>query len=308
MDRDTRHAATQWLAQGIPAVVVEVRQARGSAPRAAGTRMLVSGVQVLGSVGGGHLEWKALATARAMLAERGSGASGEVPIAPRSQHFPLGPALGQCCGGAVDLDYALLDAPTLARWLRPQPLFHLQMHGAGHVGQAIATLLCLLDVTVDWIDERDDAFAPTTALGTPWPDTVRRLALDGAPGEVASAPPGTFYLVLTHDHDLDLRIVDAVLRRDDVGFLGMIGSKSKRERFRHRLAQRGLDEARLARLRCPVGVDGIVGKQPEVIALAVVAQLLQVATPYVAASGDVPVQDGAKVDSSTDRLTPARSG
>jgi xanthine dehydrogenase accessory factor len=157
------------------------------------------------------------------------------------------------------------------------------MHGAGHVGHAIATLLATLDVRVDWIDERDDAFAPTTTLGTPWPDTVRRAVVDGAEGEVAAALPGTFFLVLTHDHALDLRIVEAALRREDAGFVGLIGSKSKRERFRHRLADRGLDDARLARLHCPVGLAGIVGKQPEVIALAVVAQLLQVTTTRDAA-------------------------
>ena len=269
MDRDTRLAALHWLEQRTPAIVVEIARARGSAPRGAGTRMLVSAVQAIGSIGGGHLEWKALATARAMLAARDA--------APRHEHYPLGPALGQCCGGAVDLAYSWLDDSAIARWPASLPLFHLQMHGAGHVGHAIATLLATLDVQVDWIDERDDAFAPATTLGTPWPDAIRRSAVDGAEGEIAAARPGSFFLVLTHDHGLDLRIVEAALRRDDAGFVGLIGSKSKRERFRHRLLQRGLSEERLARLHCPVGLPGIAGKQPEVIALAVVAQLLQVA-------------------------------
>jgi xanthine dehydrogenase accessory factor len=269
MDRDTRLAAMHWLEQRTPAVVVEIVRARGSAPRGAGTRMLVSAVQAIGTIGGGHLEWKALATARAMLATRDA--------TLRHEHYPLGPALGQCCGGAVDLEFSLLDDCAIALWPASPPLFHLQMHGAGHVGHAIATLLATLDVHVDWIDERDDAFAPTTTLGTPWPDTVRRAAVDGAEGEIAAALPGTYFLVLTHDHALDFRIVEAALRRDDAGFIGMIGSKSKRERFRHRLADRGMDDLRLGRLQCPVGLHGIVGKQPEVIALAVVAQLLQVA-------------------------------
>ena len=164
---------------------------------------------------------------------------------------------------------------------------HLQMHGAGHVGHAIATLLTTLDVCCDWIDERDDAFAPTTTLGTPWPDGVRRRVVEGAEGEIAAAPAGAFFLVLTHDHALDLRIVDAALRRDDAGFVGVIGSKSKRERFRHRLAQRGMGDARIARMQCPVGLAGIAGKQPEVIALGVVAQLMQLASsPSQALSPD----------------------
>jgi len=255
-------------------------QARGSAPRAAGTRMLVSAVQAVGTIGGGHLEWKALASAREMLAARATACS--------RQRYPLGPALGQCCGGVVELELSPLDDRAIARWPDSPPLLHLQMHGAGHVGHAIATLLTTLDVRTDWIDERDDAFAPTTTLGTPWPESVRRRNVDGAEGEVDSCLPGTFFLVLTHDHALDFRIVESALRRDDAGFVGVIGSKSKRERFRHRLAQRGMDEARVDRMQCPVGVPGITGKQPEIIALAVVAQLMQLATAR-ALTPDVPL-------------------
>ena len=270
MDRDARLAAMHWLEQHTPAVVVEIVAARGSAPRGAGTRMLVSAVQAIGTIGGGHLEFKALAAAKAMLAAR--------ETQPRRERYPLGPALGQCCGGVVELEYSLLDDSAIARWPDSAPLMHLQMHGGGHVGEAIATLLATLDVRCDWIDERDDAFAPTTTLGTPWPDSVRRRVAEGAEAEVAVAPPGAFFLVLTHDHALDFRIVEAALRRDDAGFVGVIGSKSKRERFRHRLAQRGMSDERIARMQCPVGIAGISGKQPEIIALAVVAQLMQRAT------------------------------
>ena len=270
MDRDTRLAAMHWLEQHTPAVVVEIVAARGSAPRDAGTRMLVSAVQAIGTIGGGHLEFKALAAAKAMLAARDT--------QPRRERYPLGPALGQCCGGVVELEYSLLDDSAIARWPDSAPLMHLQMHGGGHVGEAIATLLATLDVRCDWIDERDDAFAPTTTLGTPWPDSVRRRIAEGAEAEVAAAPAGAFFLVLTHDHALDFRIVEAALRRDDAGFVGLIGSKSKRERFRHRLAQRGMSDERIACMQCPVGLPGLTGKQPEVIALAVVAQLMQHAT------------------------------
>ena len=273
MDRDTRLAAVHWLEQRVPAVVVEIAQARGSAPRGAGTRMLVSAVQAIGTIGGGHLEWKALETAHAMLAAHD-------PL-PRRAHYPLGPALGQCCGGAVDLVFRALDDSVVADWPRTAPLFDLQLHGAGHVGHAIATLLATLDVTVAWIDERDDVFPPTTTLGTPWPESIRCISGDGAEGEVATAVHGTFFLVLTHDHALDFRIAEAVLRRGDFGFLGLIGSKSKRARFVNRFADRGVPDDAIARLHCPVGVAGVCGKQPEVIAVAVVAQLLQAAAQPV---------------------------
>ena len=267
MNRTTRDTAQRWLAEARTAVVVEVAEARGSAPREAGTRMLVSEAEAVGTVGGGHLELKAIARAREMLrTDR---------LNSHTEHFPLGPALGQCCGGAVTLAYHTLDARALARWPESAPLFHLQLYGAGHVGRAIATLLATLDVSIDWIDEREQEFPATTMFGTPWPAHIRRVCVDAVAGEVRLAPPGAFYLVLTHDHDLVLRITEAVLQRGDFGYLGLIGSKTKRQRFVHRFAQRGLAPGAIARMTCPIGVEGITGKEPEVIAVAVLAQLLR---------------------------------
>ena len=264
--RALRLAAGEWLAGGRAAVVVEVIAARGSVPRGVGTRMLVDADATLGTIGGGHLELEAITAARAALA-RGSGARSE-------KTFALGPSLGQCCGGTVTLAFAPLDADALARWPRAAPLFHLQLHGAGHVGRAIATLLATLDCDVDWYDERDDGFAATTALGSAWPEHVRATSADTVEREVANAPSAAFYLVLTHEHALDLRIVEAILRRGDAAFCGRIGSRTKRARFAHRLAERGIASEAIARLTCPIGVDGIEGKSPEVIAAAAVAQLL----------------------------------
>ena len=271
MNRQTRHTAHRWLAEGRAAIVVEVTQALGSAPREAGTRMLVSATEAIGTVGGGHLELKAIAHAREMLRTR--------ELEPHTEHFPLGPALGQCCGGAVTLAYGALDAQALARWPETQPLFHLQLYGAGHVGRAIATLLATLDASVDWIDEREEEFPALIHLGAPWPDHIRRVCVDAVEGEVRLAPAGAFYLVLTHNHDVDLRISEAILKRGDFGFFGLIGSKTKRNRFIHRFEQRGIAADTIARMTCPIGVDGINGKEPEWIAVAVVAQLLQQVPP-----------------------------
>lgn len=272
MDLHTRQAAQAALSEGRRAIVVEVAEALGSAPREPGARMLVLRETTVGTIGGGHLELKAIATARAML-DDGDGDGGVA----RSERFPLGPALGQCCGGAVTLSYELLTTDALARWRLPAPLFQLQLYGAGHVGRAIATLLATLDAQVDWIDEREDAFPTATTLGTPWPPHIRRVCVDAVEGEVRLAAAGAFYLVLTHDHDLDLRITEAILRRGDFGFLGLIGSKTKRARFVRRFEQRGVATGTIARMTCPIGVEGIGGKQPEVLALAAVAQLLQAA-------------------------------
>jgi xanthine dehydrogenase accessory factor len=266
IDRSLRACAAAWQERGVAAVVVEVVDARGSVPRGRGTRMLVSANECVGTIGGGHLELKAITAARARLA-RGDAFA-------HQQHFALGPSLGQCCGGAVTLSFAALDLAAMRRWPSSQPLFHLQLHGAGHVGRAIATALAPLDCEVDWLDQRDEEFPATTELGSPWPAHIRRISVDTVEAEVRSAPPSASYLVLTHEHALDLRIAEAILRRGDFAFFGLIGSKTKRATFSHRLEERGIAAATVARMTCPIGAPGIEGKEPEVIAAGVVAQLL----------------------------------
>lgn len=257
--------ASDWLAADEAAVLVEVSEAQGSVPRGPGTRMLVSLRQAAGTIGGGHLELKAMALAREMLA------IGDNAI--RSLHLPLGPALGQCCGGAVTLRLELLQEHHVSAWPVVAPLFHLQLYGAGHVGRAIARLLATLPVKVAWVDEREEEF-PTTLGEAAWPAHIRRVLGDGVEGEVRHAPPGAFYLVLTHEHDLDLRITETILRRGDFGFLGLIGSHTKKQKFIRRFQERGIPAALIDRITCPIGLPGITGKAPEVIAVAVVAQLL----------------------------------
>lgn len=261
-----RQTAAQWFADRRPAILVELTQAQGSAPREAGTRLLVSAGDQAGTVGGGHLELKAIALAREMLA------AGDPT--PRSVHYPLGPALGQCCGGAVTLGFCTLDGAALAAWPATPPLFHLQLYGAGHVGRAIVQALAPLPVRIDWIDEREDEFARHTAPIAGAAD-IRPVCVDAVEAEVALAPRGACYLVLTHEHDLDLRITEAILKRGDFAYLGLIGSKTKRQRFFHRFEQRGIAAELIERITCPIGVPGITGKEPEVIAVAVAAQLLQ---------------------------------
>jgi len=287
-----RDRAAEWLAEARPAVVVEVVGARGSVPRGAGTRMLVAVDESIGTIGGGHLELKAITAARAMLAaipERNDAAV-RVPFTRREQSFALGPSLGQCCGGTLTLSFAPLDAAALVRWPASVPLFHLQLHGAGHVGRAVATLLATLDVDVDWFDEREEGFPAATSLESPWPTHIRLTSVDTVEREVAGAPAGAFFLVLTHEHALDLRITEAVLRRGDFAYCGLIGSKTKRATFARRLAERGVPTAAIERLTCPIGAVGIAGRAPEIIAVAAVAEMLRVAsaaaTP-LAASSDV---------------------
>jgi len=261
MNRTVHDAALAWAGAGRAAIVVEVVDCKGSVPRRTGTRMLVAADAVVGTIGGGHLELQAIEQARSLLGRRDAG--------PHEREIALGPTLGQCCGGVLRLRWQPLSRDLPAAWAAPVARFDLQLYGAGHVGRAIVRLLEGIDCRVQWIDERDTEF-PAAAS----PAHIERVCVEPVEAEVALAPAGGCFLVLTHSHDLDLRITEAILRRGDFGYLGLIGSATKRARFVHRFEQRGIAADVLARLTCPIGVPGIVGKEPEVIAVAVVAQLL----------------------------------
>lgn len=282
MNEALRATARAWRAAGRAAVVVQVLAYRGSVPRETGTRMLVAADALAGTIGGGHLELQAIADARSLL-ERA--AAGE-PVVPLRRHVALGPTLGQCCGGALDLGFTPLAHDDPQDWPAQAPRFVLQLYGAGHVGRAIVRLLAGIPCRVSWIDERESEFPRE-----PLPPHVERLAVEPVQAEVAAAPPGAFFLVLTHSHDLDLAITREVLARGDFGWFGLIGSHSKRARFEHRLRERGVADERIARMVCPIGVPGITGKEPEVIAVAVVAQLLQASAAPAAAAAAAAAAD-----------------
>ena len=258
-----------WLA-AEPAVLVSVLQTQGSVPREAGTWMAVFAGRVLGTVGGGHLEFDAIAQARASLA----GAALEV-----QRRFALGPSLGQCCGGVVHLGFervqpagaaALIDRLQTEQDARRLPV---ALFGGGHVGRAIVRALAPLPVRMHWIDSRDEVFPE------PLPPQVR--AEHSAPVEAAvrDLAPGSRVLIMSFSHAEDLEVVAACLKRlrehEDLRFIGLIGSKTKWATFRRRLEERCFTAAEIARVTCPIGVPGVVGKEPEVIAAAVAAQLMQ---------------------------------
>ncbi|WP_153099598.1 xanthine dehydrogenase accessory protein XdhC [Paraburkholderia hayleyella] len=151
--------------------------------------------------------------------------------------------------------------------------FHLVLFGAGHVGQALVTLLGQLPCVVQWVDAREALFPATV------PANVAIEATDTPEALVDQAPPGAYFLVMTHDHALDFLLAQCIMRRRAVGYFGMIGSRTKRVKFERRLRERGVAAARIARMICPVGVPGILGKAPSSIALAVCAELLQQPPP-----------------------------
>jgi xanthine dehydrogenase accessory protein XdhC len=252
------------LVRAEPAAVVSVAEVKGSAPREAGTHMIVTAKDSHGTIGGGTLEWEAIQRARAVLG------NGE---ASATMKLPLGPELGQCCGGFVSLrlqraDDALCAELEAIERGESEKLPLVLLFGAGHVGKALATALAPLPLRVRWIDGRAGEFPDPPIAGPEVVITERALA------EVDAAPAGAAYLVLTHSHALDSIICAAVLQRGDFAYLGLIGSRTKRARFERGFRELDIPKERIARLVCPIGGDRLKDKRPAVIAALVAAELL----------------------------------
>jgi xanthine dehydrogenase accessory factor len=259
--------------QREPAVLVSVDSTEGSAPREAGAWMAVFADAMVGTIGGGHVEFDAIARARVLLARTAPAGDGAI------HRYALGPALGQCCGGVMHLRFERVSAAHIqalaARLvsvsrerLRPVALF-----GGGHVGHALVQVLARLPFSLTWIDSRDGVFPVQLPGGVvcEHSDPVQAAAVD--------LTPGSLVLIMSFSHAEDLDIVAACLLRQreqgDLPYIGLIGSKTKWATFRHRLEARCFTAAELAHVTCPIGVTGISGKEPDVIAVAVAAQLLQ---------------------------------
>jgi xanthine dehydrogenase accessory factor len=264
-----------------PAVLVTVASTRGSVPREAGAWMVVFSSQVLGTVGGGHLELDAITLARKKLLQS---FAAQEPALPQIHRYALGPSLGQCCGGEVHLQFERLargEFDALRQRLAPTHL-PVALFGGGHVGHALVAALGLLPFDVTWVDSREGIFPQQL------PENVQCEHSDPVQAAVPVLAPQSRVLIMSFSHAEDLDIVLACLARQraqaDLPYIGLIGSRTKWATFRNRLTERGYSEAELAQVTCPIGVPGIDDKRPEVIAASVVAQLLQVTAQHQAAA------------------------
>ncbi|MFW0698172.1 xanthine dehydrogenase accessory protein XdhC [Pantoea sp. R13S299] len=238
-------------------VLITVLSEHGSVPRDSGSKMVVTQQETFLTIGGGHLEFACIAQARAMLQ---SGAT-----APHTEDFSLGARLGQCCGGKTTLLFEPL--------LQAQP--EIFLFGAGHVGQAVVNLLATLPCHINWIDSRPGQFSRVPPGVVTWqPEDP----LDC----VAQAPAGSYFIIMTHHHPLDFELCEAVLKRGDFRYAGLIGSETKNQRFRYRLAGKGVQSEPLARLRCPVGLPDVKGKLPAEIAVAIAGEIISVYQQQIA--------------------------
>jgi xanthine dehydrogenase accessory factor len=252
--------------QHAPAVLVSVTRTQGSAPREAGAWMAVFAQELTGTIGGGQLEAKAIDHARTLLHDP--------TLAAGVHRHALGPSLGQCCGGAVEVSFERIDRGHIhaLRQRLQEDLPPVALFGGGHVGHAIVRLLMTLPYSIFWIDSRDQVFAPDL------PSRVHCEHSQPVQAAVDDLPPGSKVLIMSFSHAEDLDVVSRCLMRlrrsDDLPFVGLIGSATKWAVFRRRLLARGFTEAELTRITCPIGLPGLTGKEPAVIAVAVAAQLL----------------------------------
>lgn len=242
-------------AAGAPCALVVVAGTRGSGPRDAGARMVVAGGKLVwGTVGGGNLERLAIEHATRLLSEDGA--------RTETVAYPLSEKVGQCCGGEVTLFFETFP------WSRRR----IAIFGAGHVAQALGGLAPWLGADVLLVDDRsEEELQPPLPAARPY----EVLFVDAPEEEIDALPAGSLVLVMTHSHALDLEILARALGRDDLAYVGLIGSERKWQRFQKRLARRGVPAEAIARVRCPIGL-GRVSKEPAAIAISTAAELLEV--------------------------------
>lgn len=253
------------------AILVRVATLQGSGPREEGAWMAVWPGALVNTIGGGRLELDAIERARAMLRQNVGPRWGD---APELQRMALGPSLGQCCGGVVEVSYQRISAqdwPLVQEALRPK-LHPVALFGGGHVGRALVRAMAPLAFEVRWVDSRDEIFPPDV------PPNVYCEHSDPVQAAVADLAPGSAVLIMSFSHAEDLDVVAACLERQrakrDLPYVGLIGSKTKWATFRHRLEARGWQASDWGHVTCPIGLPEIRGKEPEVVAASTVAQLL----------------------------------
>ncbi|HEX4298775.1 MAG TPA: xanthine dehydrogenase accessory protein XdhC [Devosia sp.] len=252
-----------FVASHPDTIVAELTAVRGSSPRERGAFMVVASDALAGTIGGGALEYMVIARARQALRD------GEEP---EGLDIPLGPEIGQCCGGRVEVSLQRLAAGAVERLVgrlsaSEAALPHVYLFGSGHVGKALARALAALPLNVHVVDTRPDELtdlpAAVEARAVPMPEAV-----------VRTAPRGSAYVILTHDHALDFLIAAEALKRADAPYVGMVGSRTKRAKFSNWYMAEGGSREALRRLVLPIGSFGLVDKRPEVIAALAAAEIM----------------------------------
>lgn len=233
-------------------VLVTLLDTMGSTPRASGTKMLVCEETIHDTLGGGHLEFAVCEKARALLATGKD--------CQHIEHYPLSSKLGQCCGGATIVLFEVFASHEQS----------LVIFGAGHVAKALVPILAQLPLNITWVDQRQEMFESAKEASN-----IKNLVTDTPASLIPTLAPNTWILILTHNHQLDFELVCAALKHNKLDYLGMIGSETKARRFRTRLQHREIEQQKIDKLICPVGLKSVQGKRPIEVAVSISGQIIQ---------------------------------
>lgn len=303
-----------------PFVLVTIGAVTGSSPRETGAKMLITDTDVLGTIGGGNIEYFAIEKAKTIL---NTGMDNTL----EEHKTPLTPKFDQCCGGLVQIIFEKVN-PKTSLWFREFVETVCKNHQAWlitdirqkqrFIETVIETEPSKQNPNSAWLTKQSTLIEPI--LNTALPiylfgtghvgkaiirqlqhldveitavdsrqdqipndiqPNVRIILSDDWPSFVKNAPSNAYFLVLTHSHKLDYQIAEAILKRNSHHYFGLIGSKTKKIRFQRQLTSSGMSESKLESMTCPIGLPEIKGKTPEVIAASVIAQILQVQSLYL---------------------------
>ena len=271
-------AATELEARGETYALVTVLSTRGSTPRASGTKMVISQSDFYATIGGGHLEFKVIEQARALILQGNS--------CQTIENFQLDASLGQCCGGSTAVMFEVFSCDNL----------QLDIYGAGHISHALIQILAQLPMRIRLIDSRADIFPAQL------PANVSKVVDEEPVQQVKNASANSAFLILTHSHQLDFELCQAIIKRADARWLGVIGSSTKSKKFQHRLAHRGFSTEQIQQMTCPIGLPQVQGKLPMEVAVSVAGELIGL---YQSMQATQPKQQGLQWETIKSHLNPA---
>jgi xanthine dehydrogenase accessory factor len=246
-------AVHQLNKQGKAYVVATIVGVTGSTPRNSGTKMVITNEDIFDTIGGGHLEHKVIKHAHQLLI------SGEA--CQQLEHFQLGAQLGQCCGGDASVLFECFSASGA----------NIMLFGAGHVGKALIPILAGLPCSITWVDNRAEKFPDDIENYS----NVTAIISDNPAEEVATMPANSYFIVMTHNHQLDFEISHNILKRADFAYSGLIASDTKWRRFQQRFQHRDIEKSLVDKMNCPIGLAQVQGKLPMEVAVSVAGEIIE---------------------------------
>jgi xanthine dehydrogenase accessory factor len=250
-------AAQQLSQKGEAYILVTLVGVSGSTPRDSGTKMVISTKQAYATIGGGHLEYKVIEMAHKLLIENKN--------SQRLEHFQLGTNLGQCCGGTASVLFECFATANV----------NIMLFGAGHVGKALSQILSGLPCKVTWVDNRMEQFPAQYQTGEKVLGNIHPIVSENPVDEIVQMPADAYYIVMTHNHQLDFELCQKILAREDFRYLGLIASDTKWRRFKQRFSHRDIPSSLIERINCPIGLSQVSGKQPMEVAVSIAAEIIE---------------------------------